>query len=92
MNGHDNPELFEPTDDERRRDEDDEAEGDEPFPYSFDEWNAILANTGRNPVTFSEYVSGYLAEHSERMDFLFWPSLVYFGAVDELGSNGDNHV
>jgi hypothetical protein len=63
-------------------DEEEEEAGDDHLPYSFDEWNAIRLNTGRNPVSFPDYVSGYLAEHSARMDVRYWNTLVMFGAVD----------
>lgn len=84
MNGHSTND-FDPTEEEYRRAQDDEEPADdEPYPYSFDEWNAIRMNTGRNLVTWSEYVTGYLAEHGHRMDELYRPALVYFGAVDAL--------
>jgi hypothetical protein len=59
-----------------------EEAGDDHFPYSFDELNAIRMNTGRNPISWGGYVTGYLTEHSGRMDVRYWNTLVMFGAVD----------
>jgi hypothetical protein len=71
--------------------EDNQPEGDDRFPYSFDEYNAIRLNTGRNKIDFTEYVTSYLREHSDRMDLRSWDALVMFGAVD-APENGENHV
>lgn len=59
------------------------------FPPSFDEWNAIRLQTGREPGTFNQY----LTELSRAEDRRYHEALVMFGAIDDddFIPDGEDH-
>ena len=61
------------------------------FPPSFDEWQAIRLQTGREPGTFNRY----LTELSRAEDRRYHDVLVQFGAIDDddfIPDEECNHV